>query len=35
MGEAEVAELQAQIEALKARLSKVEAHQRRREGAAA
>ena len=33
--EAEAAELQAQIEALKARLSKLEAHQRRKEGAAA
>ena len=35
MREAEAAELRAQIEALKARLSKLEAHQRRREGAAA
>ncbi len=33
--EAEAAELRAQIEALKARLSKLEAHQRRKEGAAA
>ena len=35
MGEAEAAELRAQIEALKTRLSKVEARQRRKEGAAA
>ena len=35
MGEAEAADLRAQIEALKARLSKLEAHQRRKEGAAA
>ena len=35
MSEAEAAELRAQIEALKARLSKLEAHQRRKEGAAA
>ena len=32
---AEAAELRAQIEALKARLSKIEARQRRKEGAAA
>ncbi|MGA2493097.1 MAG: SCP2 sterol-binding domain-containing protein [Roseiarcus sp.] len=35
MGEAEAAELREQIEGLKARLSKLEAHQRRKEGAAA
>jgi len=35
LGEAEAAELRAQIEALKARLSKLEAHQHRKEGAAA
>jgi predicted lipid carrier protein YhbT len=35
MGEAEAAELREQIEALKTRLSKIEAHQRRKEGAAA
>jgi predicted lipid carrier protein YhbT len=35
MGEAEGAELRNQIEALRARLSKLEAHQRRKEGAAA
>jgi len=35
MSEAEAAELREQIEALKARLSKIEAHQRRKEGAAA
>lgn len=35
MDEAEAAELREQIEALKARLSKLEAHQRRKEGAAA
>jgi len=35
IGEAEAAELREQIEALKARLSKIEAHQRRKEGAAA
>jgi len=35
IGEAEAADLHAQIEALKTRLSKLEAHQRRKEGTAA
>jgi predicted lipid carrier protein YhbT len=35
LGEAEAVELREQIEALKARLSKFEAHQRRKEGAGA
>jgi hypothetical protein len=35
MSEAEAAELRDQIDALKTRLSKLEAHQHRKEGAAA